>query len=425
MTERREELVAGLARVRDRIAATCAETGRDPEEITLVVVTKFFPASDVRLLADLGVRHVGENRHQEAVAKAEECADLDLTWHFIGGLQSNKAAAVAAYADVVQSLDRAKLVPGLSRGAQERGRELEVLLQVSLDPPGAAGRSGADPADVPDILQRVTEAEGLALRGVMGVAPLERRPRRGLRPAGRAGRRRTTHRACGDVDLRRHERRPGGGRETRCDTPADWLRDPRCEALGQVMSQVPAEAPEPATDSDRSRRAHRDESRGNEKMSAMRKMGVYLGLLEDAEGDYVDVDYDEQPSRHAEPEPSRPVANLAERRRPMPPAQRSASPAATSVAPLSRITTLHPRTYNEARVIGENFRDGVPVIMNLSEMDDTDAKRLVDFAAGLVFSVRGTIERVTNKVFLLSPPNVSVAAEDKQRIAENGFFNQS
>jgi pyridoxal phosphate enzyme (YggS family) len=172
MTERREELVAGLARVRDRIAATCAETGRDPEEITLVVVTKFFPASDVRLLADLGVRHVGENRHQEAVAKAEECADLDLTWHFIGGLQSNKAAAVAAYADVVQSLDRAKLVPGLSRGAQERGRELEVLLQVSLDPPGAAGRSGADPAEVPDILQRVTEAEGLALRGVMGVAPL-------------------------------------------------------------------------------------------------------------------------------------------------------------------------------------------------------------------------------------------------------------
>ena len=73
---------------------------------------------------------------------------------------------------------------------------------------------------------------------------------------------------------------------------------------------------------------------------------------------------------------------------------------------MSRITTLHPRTYNEARVIGENFRDGVPVIMNLSEMDDTDAKRLVDFAAGLVFSVRGTIERVTNKVFLLSPPNV-------------------
>jgi cell division inhibitor SepF len=163
-------------------------------------------------------------------------------------------------------------------------------------------------------------------------------------------------------------------------------------------------------------------------------MGVYLGLLEDADGDYIDADqqyaeqqYDE-PVRRAEPaESARPVANLAERRRPAAPAQRAAAPGVptTSVAPLSRITTLHPRTYNEARVIGENFRDGVPVIMNLSEMDDTDAKRLVDFAAGLVFSVRGSIERVTNKVFLLSPPNVSVAAEDKQRIAENGFFNQS
>jgi cell division inhibitor SepF len=90
-----------------------------------------------------------------------------------------------------------------------------------------------------------------------------------------------------------------------------------------------------------------------------------------------------------------------------------------------RITTLHPRTYNEARTIGEHFRDGTPVIMNLTEMGDADAKRLVDFAAGLVFGMRGTIERVTQKVFLLSPANVDVTAEDKARIAEGGFFNQS
>ncbi len=90
-----------------------------------------------------------------------------------------------------------------------------------------------------------------------------------------------------------------------------------------------------------------------------------------------------------------------------------------------RITTLHPRTYNEARTIGEHFREGVPVIMNLTEMDDSDAKRLVDFAAGLSFGLRGSIERVTNKVFLLSPQNVSVTAEDKARIVEGGFFNQS
>ncbi len=164
-------------------------------------------------------------------------------------------------------------------------------------------------------------------------------------------------------------------------------------------------------------------------MSAMRKMGVYLGLLEDADGDYADPQnaYDEPASRsdaRSDQQPAREVANLSERRRPA--STHDAQPRPTStVAPMSRITTLHPRTYNEARVIGENFRDGVPVIMNLSEMDDTDAKRLVDFAAGLVFSVRGTIERVTNKVFLLSPANVSVAAEDKQRIAEGGFFNQS
>jgi len=157
--------------------------------------------------------------------------------------------------------------------------------------------------------------------------------------------------------------------------------------------------------------------------SAMRKMGVYLGLLEDTEryeDEYYD-EYDDQPARREERREARPapVANLAEHRRPHP------APAVGVVAELSRITTLHPRTYNEARTIGENFREGVPVIMNLSEMDDADAKRLVDFSAGLVFAVRGNIERVTNKVFLLSPPNVTVAAEDKARIAEDGFFNQS
>jgi cell division inhibitor SepF len=170
---------------------------------------------------------------------------------------------------------------------------------------------------------------------------------------------------------------------------------------------------------------------------AMRKMGVYLGLLEDAEGEYADLDtdYDEPARRGADHgavdrgEPAaRPVSSISERRRgqsvPVR-AEGSTAVAPRAIAPLSRITTLHPRTYNEARVIGENFRDGIPVIKNLSEMADGDAKRLVDFAAGLVFSVHGSIERVTNKVFLLSPPNVDVAAEDKQRIAEDGFFNQS
>ena len=103
----------------------------------------------------------------------------------------------------------------------------------------------------------------------------------------------------------------------------------------------------------------------------------------------------------------------------------TASPPLSRTADVTRIITVHPRTYNEARVIGEHFRDGVPVIMNLTEMEDVDAKRLVDFAAGLIFGLRGTIERVTSKVFLLSPPNVTVTAEDKERIAAGGFFNQS
>ena len=119
------------------------------------------------------------------------------------------------------------------------------------------------------------------------------------------------------------------------------------------------------------------------------------------------------------------MADISERRRVPAAAAAAPAPAQSVVAELSRITTVHPRTYNEARAVGEAYRDGTPVIMNLSEMDDTDAKRLVDFAAGLIFATRGTIERVTNKVFLLCPPNVSVAAEDKQRIAEGGFFNQS
>lgn len=173
---RRDQIATNLATVRERIATACADAGRDPSEVQLVVVTKFFPASDVRLLADLGVTDVGENRHQEAEAKAAECADLGLRWHFIGGLQSNKAAAVAAYADVVESLDRVKLVAPLERGAERRERAVEVLLQVSLDPPGAQGRAGAEPGDLAALAAAVSEADSLRLRGLMAVAPLGEEP---------------------------------------------------------------------------------------------------------------------------------------------------------------------------------------------------------------------------------------------------------
>ena len=167
---RTDDVAAGLARVRARIETACRDVGREPDQVTLVVVTKFFPPSDVRLLADLGVTDVGENRHQEAVVKVAECVDVPVRWHFIGGLQSNKAAAVASYADVVESVDRAKLLGGLQRGAHDRGQGLDMLLQVSLDPPGAAGRSGAEPAALSDLAARVAEHGALRLRGLMAVA---------------------------------------------------------------------------------------------------------------------------------------------------------------------------------------------------------------------------------------------------------------
>lgn len=172
---RRAELAARLDVVRERIAQACASAGRSAEEVTLVVVTKFFPAADVAALVELGVTEVGENRHQEAEAKAAELAAVGIRprWHFIGGLQSNKAGAVARYADVVESVDRAKLLAPLARGAT---REVEVLLQVSLDPPGSDHRSGVAPADLAALAEQAAATAGLRLRGLMAVAPLGEDP---------------------------------------------------------------------------------------------------------------------------------------------------------------------------------------------------------------------------------------------------------
>lgn len=176
---RRDELAARLDEVRGRIADACAAAGRAADEVTLTVVTKFFPASDVRLLAGLGVTDIGESRHQEAQAKAAELADLRLRWHFVGQLQSKKSAAVAGYADVVESVDRAKLLAGLGRGGHERDAVIDALVQVNLDPDAGAGsrRGGAAPDDVPALAEQVAAAEGLRLRGVMAVAPPGEDPR--------------------------------------------------------------------------------------------------------------------------------------------------------------------------------------------------------------------------------------------------------
>lgn len=154
---------------------------------------------------------------------------------------------------------------------------------------------------------------------------------------------------------------------------------------------------------------------------AMRRMGEYLGLVEQAEYDDA-LEYEpQQPVRAATSvrpvaaaAPQRTVTALDDHRQP-----------SLSAADLARIETVTPRTYNDARTIGESFRSGVPVIMNLSDIGDDDAKRLVDFAAGLVFAVHGSINRVTAKVFLLSPEGVQVSDEDRATLVAGGFYNQS
>ncbi|MFD0243935.1 YggS family pyridoxal phosphate-dependent enzyme [Streptomyces decoyicus] len=172
--DRKTQLAQNLAQVEERISAACARAGRPRDEVTLIVVTKTYPASDVRLLAELGVRQVAENRDQEAAPKAAECADLPLTWHFVGQLQTNKVRSVAGYAGIVQSVDRARLVTALSKEAVRAERELGCLIQVALDAEsGERGeRGGVAPDGVEALAEVIAGAQGLRLDGVMTVAPL-------------------------------------------------------------------------------------------------------------------------------------------------------------------------------------------------------------------------------------------------------------
>lgn len=169
---RREQIRAGLDAVRARIDSAVRAAGR-LDTVRLVVVTKTFPASDVDLLAGLGVTDVGENRDQEAAAKrdAAEAAAQGLRWHMIGQLQRNKARSVAGWADVVESVDRPTLIPALGSAARDLGRVLDVLIQVNLDPEPVEGRGGARPDDVPALADLVAEQGSLRVAGVMGVAP--------------------------------------------------------------------------------------------------------------------------------------------------------------------------------------------------------------------------------------------------------------
>ncbi|TQE23423.1 YggS family pyridoxal phosphate-dependent enzyme [Streptomyces ipomoeae] len=173
-TDRRAQLAENLAKVERRIAAACAAAGRKRDEVTLIVVTKTYPASDVRILSELGVVHVAENKDQDAAPKAAECSDLPLLWHFVGQLQTNKVRSVVRYADLVQSVDRSRLVTTLSKEAVRAGREVGCLIQVALDADesGRGARGGVGPGGIEELADLVADSPGLRLDGLMTVAPL-------------------------------------------------------------------------------------------------------------------------------------------------------------------------------------------------------------------------------------------------------------
>ncbi|MFJ5231670.1 YggS family pyridoxal phosphate-dependent enzyme [Kitasatospora sp. NPDC088391] len=172
---RSEQLAANLEVVERRIADACAAAGRPREEVTLIVVTKTYPAEDTALLAGLGVTDVAENRDQDAGPKAEQCVNLPLTWHFVGQLQTNKARSVVRYADLVHSVDRGRLVDSLAAAVRAAERPpLGCLVQVALDKEAGEGehRAGVAPSEVLALADRIADTPGLRLDGVMTVAPL-------------------------------------------------------------------------------------------------------------------------------------------------------------------------------------------------------------------------------------------------------------
>jgi pyridoxal phosphate enzyme (YggS family) len=168
---RRSEISGRLRQVRERISAACLNAGRAPDEVTLVAVTKTYPVSDIRLLTELGVTDIGENRDQEAAPKAAECAALGLpvTWHFVGQLQTNKGRSVTSYADVIHSVDRLRLVSALGKRTRANGRVITCLVQVSID--DNPERGGAFGEQIPLIADALAGEAGLILGGVMAVAP--------------------------------------------------------------------------------------------------------------------------------------------------------------------------------------------------------------------------------------------------------------
>ncbi len=177
-TDRRAYLVQRLSDARARIAAAAARAGRPASEVTVIAVTKTWPSSDVRLLADLGVTNVGENKAKELVVKAAECQGVPLTWHFVGQLQRNKVKQVVPLVNMIHSVDRSALVAAIDGATAALNRvPMKCLVQVNLDPSVVEGRAGVAPAAAIRLADEIAAAEHLTLAGVMAVAPRDLDPR--------------------------------------------------------------------------------------------------------------------------------------------------------------------------------------------------------------------------------------------------------
>ena len=390
MTARRIEIAENLAKVKERITKAADASKRDIGEITLIAVTKTFPVSDIEILYELGIRNFGENRDQEGSVKAPELPD-DAIWHFQGQIQSNKLKSIVNWADVVHSIDQFSHAQKLD----SFGRKKDIFIQVALDQ--SENRGGIQPSELLNFVESLTALSNLRILGLMAVAPLGEEPDSAFNRlseisknllAIHPGMRAISAGMSNDFEAAISN----GATHIRIGSQILGVRQPLTQAYPMA--------------------------------NAFRKAANFLGLVDDEEGNLASSEVAATESRYSRPLRSAPVVDST------PSYIRSARtatpvPAVQENAVVDRIITLHPRMYSDVRGIGEHYRLGQPVIMNLSDMEESERKRMIDFASGLVFGHYGSIERVTSKVFLLTPPNVMVSNEDKTAAAQASFFNQS
>ena len=390
MTTRRIEIAENLAKVKERIDKAADVAKRDVGEITLIAVTKTFPVSDIEILYELGIRNFGENRDQEGSVKAPELPD-DAIWHFQGQIQSNKLKSIVNWADVVHSIDQFSHAQKLD----SIGAKKDIFIQVALDQ--SENRGGIQPSELLNFVESLTALSNLRILGLMAVAPLGEEPDSAFNRlseisknllAKHPGMRAISAGMSNDFEVAISN----GATHIRIGSQILGVRQPLTQAYPMA--------------------------------NAFRKAANFLGLVDDEEGNLASSEVAATEPRYSRPLRSAPVADST------PSYIRSARaatpvPAVQENAVVDRIITLHPRMYSDVRGIGEHYRLGQPVIMNLSDMEESERKRMIDFASGLVFGHYGSIERVTSKVFLLTPPNVMVSNEDKTAAAQASFFNQS